>query len=218
MTLNSKIYCVQNITDNQRNAPAFCLCHFEWIRARVEFTLQKREKHIWSFHCVKLPYKSSRTLEVVWSPGLPNQPNHICEDFHGNTPPSGFKSWTKVSSAVQVSYLKELNSYTGEHEVQQHGDQHNVPNGFNGHKHTLYHVLRDRTQDSALISSSQLIRGFAGGVSPIETDCRRVLELTFSPLALFIARKGRRTLSTRRIFTTEIALDLRRQQRKKVFL
>lgn len=32
--------------------------------------------------------------------------------------------------------------------------------------------------------------------------------LTFSPLALLMARRGRSTLSTLRIFTTEMALDL----------
>lgn len=32
--------------------------------------------------------------------------------------------------------------------------------------------------------------------------------LTFSPLALLMARRGRSTLSTLRIFTTEMVLDL----------
>jgi len=35
---------------------------------------------------------------------------------------------------------------------------------------------------------------------------------TLSPLALLIARRGRSTRSTRRIFTTEMALELRRGQ------
>lgn len=37
------------------------------------------------------------------------------------------------------------------------------------------------------------------------------LPLTFSPFALLMARRGLSTLSTRRIFTTEMALDLRRK-------
>lgn len=37
------------------------------------------------------------------------------------------------------------------------------------------------------------------------------LPLTFRPFALFMARRGLNTLSTRRIFTTEMALDLRRK-------
>ena len=37
------------------------------------------------------------------------------------------------------------------------------------------------------------------------------LPLTFSPFALLMARRGLSTLSTRRIFTTEMALDLSRK-------
>lgn len=40
---------------------------------------------------------------------------------------------------------------------------------------------------------------------------RPSLPLTFSPFALLMARRGLSTLSTRRIFTTEMVLDLRRK-------
>lgn len=39
-------------------------------------------------------------------------------------------------------YLEELDPNTGEHELQQSGDNYNVPNGPDGHKHTLDHVLQ----------------------------------------------------------------------------
>lgn len=40
-----------------------------------------------------------------------------------------------------ILYLEELHSNAGEHEVQQHGDQDDVADGFDGHEHTLDHVL-----------------------------------------------------------------------------
>lgn len=39
------------------------------------------------------------------------------------------------------TYLKKLHSYTGKHEIQQHGDQDDVANSFDSHKHTLDNVL-----------------------------------------------------------------------------
>lgn len=44
------------------------------------------------------------------------------------------------------NYLKELYSYAGKDKVEQHGDQHNVSNCFNGHKHTLDNMLWKREQ------------------------------------------------------------------------
>lgn len=40
-----------------------------------------------------------------------------------------------------ILHLKELHSNAGEHKVQQHGDQDDVADGFDGHKHALDHVL-----------------------------------------------------------------------------
>lgn len=42
-------------------------------------------------------------------------------------------------------YLEELDSDAGEHEIQQHSDQDNVTNSFDGHKHTLDHMLSIKT-------------------------------------------------------------------------
>lgn len=42
---------------------------------------------------------------------------------------------------VKSSHLEELHSDAGKHEVEQHGDQDNVADGFDGHKHALNHVL-----------------------------------------------------------------------------
>lgn len=41
-----------------------------------------------------------------------------------------------------------------------------------------------------------------------QKQCCAILILTLSPLALLMALRGRRTLKTRRILTTEIAEDL----------
>lgn len=43
------------------------------------------------------------------------------------------------------THLEELHSYTGKHEIQQHGDQDDVADGLDGHKHTLDHVLSVKT-------------------------------------------------------------------------
>lgn len=39
-------------------------------------------------------------------------------------------------------HLEELDPNAGEHELEQRGDDHNVPDGADGHEHTLYHVLQ----------------------------------------------------------------------------
>lgn len=39
--------------------------------------------------------------------------------------------------------LKELHPDAGEHELQQGGDDHDVANSSDGHKHTLHHMLQD---------------------------------------------------------------------------
>lgn len=43
-----------------------------------------------------------------------------------------------------TAYLKELHSDTSEHELQQRGDNHDVPDGPDGHEDTLDNVLQDR--------------------------------------------------------------------------
>lgn len=40
------------------------------------------------------------------------------------------------------TYLEKLDPNAGEHELQQSGDNYNVPNGPDGHKHALNHVLQ----------------------------------------------------------------------------
>lgn len=40
--------------------------------------------------------------------------------------------------------LEELDPDAGEHELQQRGDDHDVPDGPDGHKHALDHMLQDR--------------------------------------------------------------------------
>lgn len=42
---------------------------------------------------------------------------------------------------LKLTDLKELYSNTGKHELEQRCDDHDVPDGLDGHKHTLDHVL-----------------------------------------------------------------------------
>lgn len=59
---------------------------------------------------------------------------------------------------VQWFYLKQLNSNAGKHELQQSGDNHNVPDGSDGDKHTLDHVLpMGERNKSHLWDCSQLL-------------------------------------------------------------
>ena len=38
-------------------------------------------------------------------------------------------------------HLEELDPNAGEHELEQRGDNHNVPDGADGHEHALHDVL-----------------------------------------------------------------------------
>lgn len=49
------------------------------------------------------------------------------------------------------THLEELHSYTGKHEIQQHGDQDDVADGFNGHKHALDHMLSLKKNSNHLV-------------------------------------------------------------------
>ncbi len=40
-----------------------------------------------------------------------------------------------------LGHLKQLHTDTGKHELKKCGDNHDVPNRPDGHKHTLNHVL-----------------------------------------------------------------------------
>lgn len=42
---------------------------------------------------------------------------------------------------LKLTDLKELHSDTGKHELEQRCYDHDVPNGPDGHKHTLDHIL-----------------------------------------------------------------------------
>lgn len=58
--------------------------------------------------------------------------------------PGAFLKWTS-----SLADLEELDSDAGEHELQQRGDNHDVPDGSDGHEHTLHHVLQHKhTTDS----------------------------------------------------------------------
>lgn len=48
--------------------------------------------------------------------------------------------------AFDSTDLEKLDSNAGKHEIQQHGDQHDVADGFDGHKHTLDHMLSAHKQ------------------------------------------------------------------------
>lgn len=42
---------------------------------------------------------------------------------------------------LRDAHLEQLHAYTGEHELKQRGDDHDVTDGSDGHKHTLHNVL-----------------------------------------------------------------------------
>lgn len=99
-------------------------------------------------------------------------------------------------------YLKELHSDAGEHELEQRGDDDDVADGPDCHKHALHHMLQNTPEMTVSIWMPLLFFKCV-----IITTC--VSALTFSPLALLMALSGLSTLSTLRIFTTLIALDLK---------
>lgn len=43
------------------------------------------------------------------------------------------------------SHLEELHADAGEHELQERGHNHDIPDGPDGHEHTLHHVLQTPT-------------------------------------------------------------------------
>lgn len=43
------------------------------------------------------------------------------------------------------SYLEELHANAGEHELQECGHDHDIPDGPDGYEHTLHHVLQAPT-------------------------------------------------------------------------
>lgn len=98
------------------------------------------------------------------------------------------------------THFEKLDSDTGEHEVQQHGDQDDVSDGLHSYKHTLDHVLQSQTWQMEEMENQPSLKPAV----QLET----LTGHTFSPLALLMALKGRSTLNTLRIFTTEMALDL----------
>lgn len=189
--------------------------------------------------------------------------------------------WPRAGpGAAGEAHLEELDADACEHELQEGGDQNDVPDGADCHEHALHHVLGREARSAPpsppglsqprgpVGGGAQLVggRGACGGTAaqpqpPPWTQKRwngpnnawaaclesglpapsppqgppslslpgvlqgmslprillalpRVLPspflpgVTFSPLALLMARRGRSTLSTLRIFTTEMALDL----------
>lgn len=49
-------------------------------------------------------------------------------------------------------YLEELHADAGEHKLQQRGDDDDVADGADGHKHALNHVLEGGREDGECIS------------------------------------------------------------------
>lgn len=55
-------------------------------------------------------------------------------------------SWslqTGLRKQLLLLYLKELYSNAGEHELEQRGNDDNVADGPDGHKHTLHYMLQN---------------------------------------------------------------------------
>lgn len=123
---------------------------------------------------------------------------------------SNTRLWHRVCLSISSLYLKELHSDTSKHELQQRGDNHDVANGPYGHKDTLDNMLQNTHRDMLLIQPSFINKG---AWMHRCTTSRQIQIQTLSPLALLMALSGRRTLNTRRIFTTEIAEDLQRTEK-----
>lgn len=49
--------------------------------------------------------------------------------------------WERELLAQAGPHLEELDADAGKHELQEGSDQHNVPDGADGHEHALHHVL-----------------------------------------------------------------------------
>lgn len=96
-------------------------------------------------------------------------------------------------------YLKELHSNTGKHKLEQRGDNDNVADGPDGHKDALHHMLEQPPK-------TRVNTRWTRHMNTVEYH---VQVQTFNPLALLMALSGLSTRSTRRIFTTLMALDLK---------
>lgn len=55
---------------------------------------------------------------------------------------SPFTPHLDMGLSLDLPHLEELHTNAGEHELQQGGDDHDVSDGPDGHKYTLYHVLQ----------------------------------------------------------------------------
>lgn len=69
------------------------------------------------------------------------------------SPAGGLQSQGMSGNNVVVvsssqTHLEKLDSDAGKHEIQQHGDQDDVADGFDGHKHALDHVLPSHTNNA----------------------------------------------------------------------
>lgn len=60
------------------------------------------------------------------------------KEVHTSSPPSPMPG---PPSSVS-SHLEELHTNAGKHELQECGYNHDIPNGSDGHEHTLHHVLQ----------------------------------------------------------------------------
>ncbi len=55
-----------------------------------------------------------------------------------------------------TTYPEKLNTDTGKHELQQSGDDDDVPDGTDGYKHTLDHMLWTQTKLSIKINAQRI--------------------------------------------------------------
>lgn len=99
-----------------------------------------------------------------------------------------------------LPYLEELHANAGKHKLEQRGDDDDVADGPDGHKHALHHMLEPPGKTKGQHTPGAHRADICGSYVHVQT---------FNPLALLMALSGLSTRSTRRIFTTLIALDLK---------
>lgn len=65
----------------------------------------------------------------------------LIEKTNKNVDFNSGKSTVFIFLTVFLPYLEELHSNTGKHKLEQRGDDDDVPDGPDGHKHALHHML-----------------------------------------------------------------------------
>lgn len=80
---------------------------------------------------------------TLFSPLLPNETLLLLRILR-----KFFQKCVQCVNRRSQPHFEELDSNTGEHELQQGRDNHDVSDGPDGHKHTLDHMLRDKNKQS----------------------------------------------------------------------